>query len=74
MPHPNFASNSLKFNKNSKISVFISPLPVEGCEQLLKINLKTVELHPGVDLATISSKMDGYSGADITNVCRYVLY
>ncbi|XP_064628903.1 katanin p60 ATPase-containing subunit A-like 1 isoform X1 [Lineus longissimus] len=47
------------------------PLPsVEGCEQLLKINLKTVELHPDVNLAAIAAKMEGYSGADVTNVCR----
>lgn len=37
---------------------------------LLKINLKNVELAPDVDLEDLASKMDGYSGADITNICR----
>lgn len=47
------------------------PLPDEaGREQLLKINLKTVPLASDVNLLEIAKKMDGYSGADITNVCR----
>jgi katanin p60 ATPase-containing subunit A1 len=37
---------------------------------LLKINLKEVPLDADVDLESIASTMDGYSGADITNVCR----
>ncbi|XP_074655325.1 katanin p60 ATPase-containing subunit A-like 1 isoform X2 [Tubulanus polymorphus] len=47
------------------------PLPSpEGRETLLKINLKEVTLGTDVDLAEISKNMNGYSGADITNVCR----
>ncbi|XP_063954553.1 katanin p60 ATPase-containing subunit A1 isoform X1 [Lytechinus pictus] len=47
------------------------PLPeIDGREQLLRINLKEVPLADDVDLKTIAEKMDGYSGADITNVCR----
>lgn len=47
------------------------PLPTqEGREALLQINLKEVKLDPEVDLRTIAKKLDGYSGADITNVCR----
>lgn len=47
------------------------PLPsVEGRKKLLEINLREVELAPDVDLALIAEKLDGYSGADITNVCR----
>lgn len=49
------------------------PLPNdEGREALLKINLREVKLDDGVDLANISLKLAGYSGADITNVCRYL--
>lgn len=47
------------------------PLPtLEGREALLKINLKEVKVEDGLDLRSIGRKLDGYSGADITNVCR----
>lgn len=45
---------------------------MEGRKALLEINLREVELEPTVDLAEIAEKLDGYSGADITNVCRLV--
>jgi len=32
--------------------------------------LKEVEISSDVDLDGIATKLDGYSGADITNVCR----
>ncbi|XP_028655173.1 katanin p60 ATPase-containing subunit A-like 1 [Erpetoichthys calabaricus] len=47
------------------------PLPTaQGRADLLKINLREVEVAPDVDLAVIAEKIQGYSGADITNVCR----
>ena len=47
------------------------PLPdAEGRESLLRINLKDVELADDVNLKLIAEKLEGYSGADITNVCR----
>ncbi|XP_055677645.1 katanin p60 ATPase-containing subunit A-like 1 [Lutzomyia longipalpis] len=47
------------------------PLPNDdGREALLKINLREVQLDPSVDLKSIARKLQGYSGADITNVCR----
>ncbi|XP_053615642.1 katanin p60 ATPase-containing subunit A1 isoform X2 [Plodia interpunctella] len=47
------------------------PLPTqEGREALLHINLREVKVDPEVDLKAIARKLDGYSGADITNVCR----
>ncbi|EAT40653.1 AAEL007637-PA [Aedes aegypti] len=47
------------------------PLPnKEGREALLKINLREVKVDESVDLTTIATRLDGYSGADITNVCR----
>lgn len=49
------------------------PLPTsEGREALLKINLREVKVDNTVDLMKMAKKLDGYSGADITNVCRYV--
>ena len=47
------------------------PLPTqEGREALLAISLREVEKSPDLDLSSIAEAMDGYSGADITNVCR----
>ncbi|KAF6017790.1 KATNAL1 [Bugula neritina] len=47
------------------------PLPCKtGRVELLKINLKEVELSPDVNLEEIADLIVGYSGADITNVCR----
>ena len=46
---------------------------VEGRRQLLDINLKGVPLEEDVKLDKIAEELDGYSGADITNVCRYMI-
>uniref|UniRef100_A0A8B9KKK1 Katanin p60 ATPase-containing subunit A1 n=1 Tax=Astyanax mexicanus TaxID=7994 RepID=A0A8B9KKK1_ASTMX len=47
------------------------PLPsAKGRVDLLKINLKELELANDVDMDKIAEQMEGYSGADITNVCR----
>lgn len=47
------------------------PLPdADDIRALLEINLKTVSLEEGVDLQALAVKMAGYSGADVTNVCR----
>lgn len=43
---------------------------VEGRVELLKINLKGVPQNPNMDLKAIAENLNGYSGADITNVCR----
>jgi len=47
------------------------PLPtIEGREALLGINLKGVKTVEDLDLQSVARRLDGYSGADITNVCR----
>ncbi|KAF8368196.1 mei-1 [Pristionchus pacificus] len=47
------------------------PLPdLPARESLLKIALDEVELAPGVDLAEMAALLEGFSGADMTNVCR----
>uniref|UniRef100_A0A8C7GRP9 Katanin p60 ATPase-containing subunit A1 n=1 Tax=Oncorhynchus kisutch TaxID=8019 RepID=A0A8C7GRP9_ONCKI len=47
------------------------PLPsAKGRVELLRINLKELELANDVDMAKIAEQSEGYSGADITNVCR----
>uniref|UniRef100_A0A8C2YKB6 Katanin catalytic subunit A1 n=1 Tax=Chinchilla lanigera TaxID=34839 RepID=A0A8C2YKB6_CHILA len=45
-----------------------SPL-AKGREELLRISLRELELADDVNLASIAEKMEGYSGADITNGC-----
>lgn len=51
------------------------PLPTEkGRRDLLRINLKDLKLSNDVDFEEIVSKTEGYSGADITNVCREAAY
>lgn len=47
-------------------------LSAKGREELLKISLRELELADDVNLASIAENMEGYSGADITNVCRCV--
>ncbi|WP_411023844.1 AAA family ATPase, partial [Salmonella sp. s51228] len=47
------------------------PLPeLDGRIDLLKINLKDVKLSDDVDFLEIAKSIDGYSGADLTLVCR----
>ncbi|XP_042188627.1 katanin p60 ATPase-containing subunit A1 [Callorhinchus milii] len=47
------------------------PLPsAKGREELLRINLKELEVADDIDIKKIAEQMEGYSGADITNVCR----
>jgi katanin p60 ATPase-containing subunit A1 len=47
------------------------PLPTSiGRKQLFQINLREVEIAPDVDFDHLVDITDGYSGADIANVCR----
>lgn len=47
------------------------PLPEEdGRKELFRINMQGVEIDDDVDLDELSSKSNGYSGADVANVCR----
>ncbi|KAI8464204.1 MAG: P-loop containing nucleoside triphosphate hydrolase protein [Monoraphidium minutum] len=47
------------------------PLPGDGeREELLKINLKGIDVDPNVEFTAVTSRLDGYSGDDITNICR----
>eukprot|EP00741_Cyanophora_paradoxa_P008121 tig00001229_g7858.t1 len=47
------------------------PLPdAVGRSELFKLNLKGLETSPDVDIDKLGELTDGYSGADITNVCR----
>jgi len=47
------------------------PLPSEvGRRELFKINLKDIKQDPDIDWDNLIKRCDGYSGADISNVCR----
>ncbi|KAF5739125.1 hypothetical protein HS088_TW12G00324 [Tripterygium wilfordii] len=47
------------------------PLPnFESRKELIRINLKTVEVSADVDIDEVARRTDGYSGDDLTNVCR----
>lgn len=47
------------------------PLPnFESRKELIRINLKTVEVAPDVNIDDVARRTDGYSGDDLTNVCR----
>lgn len=47
------------------------PLPTEaGRRQLFEINLKGIDVVDGIDFDKLIQITDGYSGADLANVCR----
>ncbi|KAL3610575.1 hypothetical protein D5086_001595 [Populus alba] len=47
------------------------PLPkFESRKELIRINLKTVEVATDVNVDEVARRTEGYSGDDLTNVCR----
>ena len=47
------------------------PLPSGvGRKELFKINLKDIKMDDNIDWDILVGKCEGYSGADISNVCR----
>ncbi|XP_020259245.1 katanin p60 ATPase-containing subunit A1-like isoform X2 [Asparagus officinalis] len=47
------------------------PLPnFESRKELIKINLRTVEVAQDVNIDDVARRTEGYSGDDLTNVCR----
>lgn len=47
------------------------PLPnFESRKELVRINLRTVEVAADVDIDDVARRTEGYSGDDLTNVCR----
>lgn len=58
------------FRRRLEKRIYI-PLPNEkGRIQLFKINLKGIKLDESVSFDQLTKKTKGYSGADISNVCR----
>jgi katanin p60 ATPase-containing subunit A1 len=50
--------------------VYIALPNIVGREELFKINLKNVQITDNIDWQKLIKLTDGYSGADIANVCR----
>ena len=47
------------------------PLPTAaGRKQLFDINLKGIKIDEGIDYANLIAATEGYSGADLANICR----
>ncbi|KAK4713461.1 hypothetical protein R3W88_019368 [Solanum pinnatisectum] len=47
------------------------PLPdFENRKEFIRINLKSIELTPEMDVEQVAQKTEGYSGDDLTNICR----
>ena len=47
------------------------PLPdIDTCIQLLQLSLKEVPFDPTIDFKKLANLLIGYSGADISNICR----
>ena len=66
---PVFYVRLLFLSSHDKLLRFVLAV---GRLELLKINLRGVNMAEDVILEEIAKNMDGYSGADITNVCRLV--
>ena len=50
--------------------VYISLPNKKGREELFKINLNNVKVNENIDFEKLIIATEGYSGADIANVCR----
>ena len=58
------------FRRRFEKRVYIKLPDKEGRRSLLDLNLKDIELDSEVDLEGIADRLDQYSGADITSLCR----
>ena len=58
------------FRRRFEKRVYIKLPNTEGRRSLLDLNLKDIDLDQEVDLNEISERLEQYSGADITSLCR----
>lgn len=50
--------------------IYIPPPDAEARMELLRISLEQVKLAEDVDLQALAARLEGFSGADIANICR----
>jgi transitional endoplasmic reticulum ATPase len=50
--------------------VYVEAPDIEGRIKILEVHTKSMPLAPDVSLKRIADKTEGYSGADIENLCR----
>lgn len=62
------------FRRRFEKRVFIGLPDDETRAALLKLCLKGVNIAPDLELNIVAEKLKGFTGSDITNVCRYVSY
>ena len=72
-PQAHYLFDWRNYYKQFFVFFFVFIFVAVGRLELLKINLRGVNMAEDVVLEEIAKKMEGYSGADITNVCRFVL-
>lgn len=58
------------FRRRFEKRVYIKLPDKEGRRSLLDLNLKDIELDNEINLESIAERLDSYSGADITSLCR----
>ena len=65
-----FVSDCVAHRRRLEKRIYI-PLPsATGREELFRICMRDMPTGEEIDFATLAELCDGYSGADITNVCR----
>jgi katanin p60 ATPase-containing subunit A1 len=58
------------FRRRLEKRIYIALPAEEDRAALFRLNLRTVELADDVDIAAMAERTAGYSGADLTNLCR----
>ena len=58
------------FRRRFEKRIYIRLPDPESRRSLLDLNLRDIELDQEIDLGEIAARLDHYSGADITSVCR----
>ncbi|KAH8155321.1 uncharacterized protein LAJ45_00331 [Morchella importuna] len=54
--------------------LYVGPPDLDARKQILQIKTKKMSISPDVDLDILAKKMDGYSGAEIVNICDEAIH